>query len=212
MKINNTLFFALQTIPDTEVGRVRYQLGELHDKGTAKALFHHQQQQTGSRNLPHYLQKIIALSAIYSNQQGKLSRYSWAGNMFPEREILRRFSRLIEKYQPRLVLWNGNFNVPVVRYRCLKHRIASRHFFTESETDNVVNLQQVLSGYMPDADTSIQNVSALLGLTTSECLDYQAVWKTWLAGDTATLRVLCEQRVANTYEIYQRYLLVKGYM
>jgi len=206
----NTLFFALQTIPDTDVGRIRYQLGSLHDKGSAKAMFHHQQQQTGSCDLPHYLQKIIVLSAIYVDEQGGVSHYSWASDTLSEKEILQQFSQLIEKYHPRLVLWNGDFNIPVIRYRYLKSRIIAGHFFAESEAKRVVNLQDVLSAYSADANTTIQNVSALLGLKTSLSLEYQAVWKTWLKGDIATLRSFCEQRVLNIYEIYQCYLLVKG--
>ncbi|HHL19422.1 MAG TPA: hypothetical protein ENJ33_06775 [Thiothrix sp.] len=206
----NTLFFALQTIPDTEVGRIRYQLGDLHDKGSAKAMFHHQQQQTGSCNLPHYLQKIITLSAIYSDDQGETTHYSWAGDVLTEKEILQQFSQLVEKHLPRLVLWNGDFNIPVMRYRCLKNRVVSTYFFAESEAQRVVNLQSVLSAYRVDANTTIQNVSVLLGLKASVSLEYQAVWKAWLAGDVATLRLFCEQRVLNIYEIYQCYLLVKG--
>jgi predicted PolB exonuclease-like 3'-5' exonuclease len=206
----NTLFFALQTIPDTEVGRVRYQLGDLHDKGSAKAMFHHQQQQTGSCDLPHYLQKIIVLSAIYVDEQGKAVHYSWASDELTEKEILQQFSQLVEEYRPRLVLWNGAFNIPVMRYRYLKNHIVSTYFFAESEAQRVVNLQDVLSAYSVDANTTIQNVSALLGLKASVSLEYQAVWKTWLEGDIATLRLLCEQRVLNIYEIYQCYLLVKG--
>lgn len=206
----NTLFFALQTIPDTEVGRVRYQLGDLHDKGSAKVMFHHQQQQTGSRNLPHYLQKIVALSAIYVSERGEATHYSWASDALTEREILQHFSQLIEEYHPRLVLWNGGFNVPVIRYRCLRNRVVAPHFFAASEANHVVNLQAILSAYSAEATTTIQNVSVLLGLTASVSLDYHAVWKTWLEGDIATLRSLCEQRVLNTYQIYQCYLVVSG--
>jgi len=208
--VKNTLFFALQTIPDTEVGRIRYQLGDLHDKGTAKAMFHHHQQQTGSCNLPHYLQKIVVLSVIYVDAQGEVAYYSWGSDRLTEKEILQQFSQFSEEGCPHLVLWNGGFNIPVIRYRCLKHHIVLPHFFAESEAKRVVNLQHVLSAYSADASTTIQNVSALLGLKASVSLEYDAVWKTWLKGDVATLRSLCEQRVLNIYEIYQCYLQVKG--
>lgn len=208
--MKNTLFFALQTIPDTKVGRLRYQLGDLHDKGSAKAMFHHQQQQIGSSNLPHYLQKIIVLSVIYVDKQGQTQHYSWGSETLTEKEILQHFSSLVDEYHPHLVLWNGDFNVPVIRYRCLKNDVEASHFFAESEIKQVFNLQHVLSAYITDASTTIQNVSALLGLTSSVSLGQQEVWQAWLAGDMENLRLLCDQRVVNTYEIYQRYLLVKG--
>ena len=206
----NTLFFSLQTIPDVEVGRIRYNLGELNDKGTAKAMFHYRQQQTGSSFLPHYLQKIVSLSVIYVDDCGEKHSHSWSGEQFTEKQILEAFTQIIEEYAPTVVSWNNGFDVPVIYYRCLKNSVVSTYFLTESEAKRLVDLQSLLSAHMSEASTSMQSISALLGLSTLTSLDYQDTWKLWQKGEVKQLCLYTEQSVLNTYQVYLRYLLIMG--
>lgn len=206
----STLFFSLQTIPDVEVGRDRYNLGELNDKGSAKAMFHHRQQQTGSSFLPHYLQKIVSLSVIYMKSDGETQSFSWSGEAFSEKQILEEFTQLIEQYKPTIVSWDNGFDVPVIQYRCLKNSVVSACFLAESGAKRIVDLQSVLSADMPDASTSVQSISALLGLSTLKALDYQDAWKLWQKGEVDQLRLYTEQSVLNTHHVYLRYLLITG--
>ena len=60
------LVFDIETVPDVVTGRKLYQLDELSDNDTAKALFALRRAKTGTDFLPHYLQKIVAISLVIS--------------------------------------------------------------------------------------------------------------------------------------------------
>ena len=60
-----TLFvFDIETIPDVAAGRTLYNLDGLSDDDTATAMFALRRAKVGHDFLPHYLQKIIAISLV----------------------------------------------------------------------------------------------------------------------------------------------------
>ncbi len=61
------LVFDIETIPDIDAGRKLYHLDGLSDQDTANALFALRRAKVGHDFLPHYLQKIDAISLVMSN-------------------------------------------------------------------------------------------------------------------------------------------------
>ena len=61
------LVFDIETIPDLDSGRRLYDLHGLSDEDTASALFALRRAKVGNDFLPHYLQKIIAISIVMSH-------------------------------------------------------------------------------------------------------------------------------------------------
>jgi len=62
----NILVFDIETVPDVETGKKIYDLEGLPDKDAIKAIEHLRNQQTGSDFMPHYMQRIVAISAVLS--------------------------------------------------------------------------------------------------------------------------------------------------
>ena len=62
----SVLVFDIETIPDIESGRKLYDLHGLSDADTAEAMFSLRRAKVGNDFLPHYLQKICAISLVLS--------------------------------------------------------------------------------------------------------------------------------------------------
>ena len=107
------LVFDIETIPDTQAGRTLYNLEGLSDKDTAEAMFALRRAKSGNDFLPHYLQKICAISIVLS-QGNSLKVWSLGDESASEQELIKRFFAGIDKHTPTLVSWNGcGFDLPV---------------------------------------------------------------------------------------------------
>lgn len=84
------LVFDIETIPDVEAGRNLYDLHSLSDEETANALFALRRVKTGNDFLPHYLQKIVAISLVLS-QGPNLKVWSLGDEYSDEKDLIQRF-------------------------------------------------------------------------------------------------------------------------
>jgi len=199
------LSYSLITIPDFSTGAQLYNLQGLNNKGTAKALFHLQAQQTGDECLPSYLQQIMAISIVLSDQDNTQQCFTLKEQA--ETDLLNTFFDIIESYQPTLVTWDGEyFNTEIVGYRCIKHAIQISPHYESKEHHFNLNTAMVSSS----AKTPLEDIAVLLGLNAQENRDSRTICDNYLANKHDDLVTYCENNALNTYKIYLRYLLSYG--
>ena len=84
----NTLVFDIETVPDTELGRRLYDLGDLDDEAVAKVMHFKQLQARETDFLPHVQHRVIMISALLRTAEGL--RIFSLGPDLAEREIVQR--------------------------------------------------------------------------------------------------------------------------
>ena len=104
----NVFVFDIETVPDTDAGRRLYGLNGLSDEDVARAMFQKRLEQTGGESdfLAHYLQRIVAISAVFRHGDS-VNVWSLGEPDSAEAELIQRFFDGIERYTPTLVSWNG---------------------------------------------------------------------------------------------------------
>jgi predicted PolB exonuclease-like 3'-5' exonuclease len=219
----NTLVFDIETVPDTELGRRLYELGDLDDESVGKAMRFKQLQARDTDFLPHAQHRVIVISALLRSAEGL--RIFSLGPDLDEREIVQRFFEGIEKYSPELVSWNGGgFDLPVLHYRALKHGIDAARYWETGDTDRDfrynnylsrfhwrhIDLMDVLSGFQGSGRAKLHDIAVLLELPGKLGMSGDEVWKAFIAGELQEIRNYCETDVLNTYLVYLRFQLMRG--
>jgi predicted PolB exonuclease-like 3'-5' exonuclease len=217
------LAFDIETVPDVSGIRGLYGLpAELPDREVAEVAFQKRRTQTGSDFLPPHLHKVAVISCVLRTTEG-LQVFSLEGQ---EAEIIRRFFDGIKRYVPQLVSWNGSgFDLPVLNYRALIHGIEAAQFwdtggdnkdfrfnnYVSRYHDRHCDLMDVLAMYQPRNNVPLDQIAQLAGLPGKIGVGGAAVWETYLAGDLARIRDYCEADTANTYLLYLRFQLLRGF-
>lgn len=222
----NVLVFDVETVPDTDAGRVLYGFGELPDRDAGEAMFARRRHETGGSSdfLRHHLQRIVAISVLLATRE-HVKVWSLGDADAAEAEIVQRFFEGIEKYSPTLVSWNGRgFDLPVLHYRALLHGIqAPRYWETGADDQSFrwnnylsrfherhTDLKDVISGYEARASAPLDEIAQLLGFPGKLGMSGADVWERWLAGEIGAIRDYCETDVLNTYLVYLRFQLIRG--
>lgn len=218
------LVFDIETVPDIENGRKLYELDGLDDRDTANALFAMRRAKVGHEFLPHYLQKIVAISLVISNDR-YLKVWSLGSEEADEKELVQRFFKGIEKHKPTLVSWNGGgFDLPVLHYRALFHGIEAPGYWEIGEREQAfrwnnylnryhyrhLDLMDVLSAYQMKACAPLDEIATMLGFPGKMGMHGDKVWEAYLEGDIHGIRNYCETDVLNTYCVYLRFELMRG--
>ena len=76
----NTLVFDIETVPDVELGRRLYDLGDLDDAGVAQAMFAKQRQVRQNDFLPPPQQRVVAISVLLRSRDGRVWLRVFADN------------------------------------------------------------------------------------------------------------------------------------
>jgi predicted PolB exonuclease-like 3'-5' exonuclease len=220
----NTLVFDIETVPDVDLGRRVYDADGLDDEGVAKIMFFKQKQTRGTDFLPLPMHRVVVISAVLRTADD-LHIFSLGGDGTPEQEILARFFDGLERYVPDLVSWNGcAFDLPVLHYRSLKHRIDASRYWELGDTDREfrfnnylsryhwrhLDLMDVLAGYQPRGGASLDLVAQLLGFPGKLGMSGAHVWESYQRGELADIRNYCETDAVNTYLVYLRFQLIRG--
>jgi len=216
--------FDIETVPDVEFGRRRFGLEGLSDKQVGYVMQTRQREQTGSEFLSLEQQRIVAISVAMRQRDG-FRVWSLGDPDSPEAELVRRFFEGIERYTPVLVSWNGSgFDLPVLHYRALRHRIQARRYWETGDEDQAfrwnnylsrfhwrhIDLMDVLSGFQGRGRVGLDSMAQLLGLPGKLGLSGEGVWEAHLEGRSEDIRNYCETDVVNTYLIYLRFELMRG--
>jgi len=216
--------FDIETIPDVELGRKIYGLGDLTDKQVGYVMQAKRREETGGEFLSYEQHRVIAISvALRSRDQFKV--WSLGDSNSSEAEIIQRFFDGIDKYTPDLVSWNGGgFDLPVLHYRALRHGIAAPRYWEAGDEDQAfrwnnylnryhsrhLDLMDVLSSYQARARVSLQSAALLLGFPGKLGMSGDKVWDAYLDEQTDQIRNYCETDVLNTFLIYLRFELMRG--
>jgi predicted PolB exonuclease-like 3'-5' exonuclease len=219
-----TLAFDIETVPDTELGKRLYGLEGLPDEEVAKAMSFRQLQETGSDFLPLFQHRIVAISVVLRHADD-LKVWSLGTPESDERELVQRFFDGIERLTPDLVSWNGGgFDLPVLNYRALRHKVQSPRYWEIGEEDssfrynNYLNryhwrhtdLMDVLSSFQGRARVGLDNMALMLGFPGKMGMAGDQVWAAYLRGERVAIRNYCESDALNTYLIYLRFQHIRG--
>lgn len=218
------LVFDIETIPDIESGRNLYDLHGLTDEDTAQAMFALRRAKVGNDFLPHYLQKICAISLVMSHGS-QIKVWSLGDELSDEKELITRFFAGIDKHTPTLVSWNGSgFDLPVLHYRALLHTIHAPTYWENGENQQNfrwnnylsrfhyrhIDLMDVIAGYQNKAFAPLDEISSMLGFPGKMGMSGSKVWEQYLAGQIKSIRDYCETDVLNTYCVFLRFELMRG--
>jgi predicted PolB exonuclease-like 3'-5' exonuclease len=220
----NILCFDIETIPDTDLGRRIYDLGDLDDESVAKVMRFKQLQARQTDFLPLPQHRIVVISVLLRNSDG-LRIFSLDEESDGEREVVRRFFDGLERYCPDLVSWNGSgFDLPVLQYRALKHGVTASRYWEIGDTDRDfrynnylsrfhwrhIDLMDVLAGFQIGGRASLEHTAQLLGLPGKLGMSGAHVWDYYRQGRQAEIVRYCETDVLNTYLVYLRFELMRG--
>lgn len=218
------LVFDIETIPDLEAGKKLYGLDGLSDSDTAQALFALRRAKVGNDFLPHYLQKICAISVVLS-QGSQVKVWSLGDEQSDEKELINRFFAGIDKHTPTLVSWNGSgFDLPVLHYRSLIHGITASTYWEVGENQQNfrwnnylsrfhyrhIDLMDIVAGYQNKAFAPLDDIASLLGFPGKMGMSGAKVWDQYQEGQIKNIRDYCETDVLNTYCVYLRFELIRG--
>jgi 3'-5' exonuclease len=218
------LVFDIETIPDIEAGRKLYDLHGLSDEDTAQAMFALRRAKVGHDFLPHYLQRICAISLVLS-QGSQIKVWSLGDESADEKELITRFFAGIDKHTPTLVSWNGSgFDLPVLHYRALLHGIAAPTYWEAGENQQAfrwnnylsrfhyrhIDLMDIIAGYQNKAFAPLDDISSMLGFPGKMGMSGSKVWEQFFAGQIKSIRDYCETDVLNTFCVYLRFELMRG--
>ncbi|ATW01927.1 3'-5' exonuclease [Candidatus Legionella polyplacis] len=222
----NIMVFDIETIPDIELGKKIYSLNSLSNEDVFLALCALRKDSVGHSFFPHFLQKIIVISVLFK-YDNYIKVWSLGSIQSGEKELLKRFFFGIEKYVPILVSWNGcRFDLPVIHYRSLLHKVSSRVYWEtgsckkEFRWNNYLNrfhyrhidLMDILSAYQSTAFASLDIISSMLGFPGKINMSGERVWDVFNSGNIEDIRNYCEIDVLNTYCIYLRFELIRGFL
>ena len=220
----NIFVFDIETIPDVETGRLLNEFEGLSDEDVVTAMEHLRYQQTGNTFQPLYLQKVVAISAVFRHGD-KLTVWSLGDEQADEKEIIQRFFDGIDRFTPTIVSWNGSgFDLPVLHYRAMKHNIAAPKYWDTGEMDSQfkwnnyisryhsrhLDLMDVIASYNPRANAPLDKIASMLGYPGKMGMSGAKVWETYHQGNLKAIRDYCETDVLNTYLVYLRFEVMRG--
>ena len=220
----NVFVFDVESVPDVESGRKIHDLQGLEDADVVRAMEQLRSQQTGNTFMPHYLQRIVAISVVLSTTDS-LRVWSLGSPESGEKELLERFFAGLEKYNPTLVSWNGSgFDLPVIQFRSLLHGVNAQHYWQTGDDDTSfrynnylsrfhwrhIDLMDVLAGYQPRAFAKLDHIATMLGFPGKTGMDGSQVGAAWLAGEIEAIRNYCETDALNTYLVYLCFEKMRG--
>jgi predicted PolB exonuclease-like 3'-5' exonuclease len=219
------LTFDLETIPDAAALRqLRPQWAGADDRTVALQAMAERRERTGSDFLPLHLQRVIVIGCAFRDEAGFRVR-SLGSPVDGEAKLIGDFFRLIDRYVPQLVSWNGSaFDLPVLHYRALIHGVPARRYWDQGDDErdsrfsNYVNryhlrhvdLMDVLSRYQPRAAAPLDEVARLAGFAGKLGMDGSQVWDAYCDGQIERIRAYCETDVVNTYLLYCRFRKMRG--
>jgi hypothetical protein len=219
------LVFDLETVPDTAgLRRLRPEWRDLDDAAIAERAFSERRERSGSEFLPHHLHRIVAIGCAFRDEQGFRVR-CLGTEQDAEARLIADFFRLIERYTPQLVSWNGGgFDLPVLHYRGLIHGVAATRYWELGEDDREfkwnnyisryhtrhLDLMDLLALYQPRAAAPLDEIARLAGFAGKLGMDGSQVWGAYGNGQLAQIRAYCETDVVNTYLVFCRFQRMRG--
>jgi predicted PolB exonuclease-like 3'-5' exonuclease len=219
------LVFDIETIPDVAGLRaLNAGWAGLGDAEVAAAAMSARREKTGSDFLQHHLHSVAAISCAFRDNDGFRVR-SLGALDDPEPKLVNDFFRIIDKYTPQIVSWNGGgFDLPVLHYRALIHGVSAARYWELGDEDRDfrwnnylsryhtrhLDLMDLLALYTGRANAPLDDLAKLCGFPGKLGVDGSQVWKLYQEGRLSEIRDYCETDVVNTYLVYCRFQLMRG--
>ena len=222
----NALVFDIETAPDVEAGRLIHGLdGEVSDEDVVRAMRHLQHQKSGTEFLPLHLHRVVAIAAVYENndeQTVKVASYGTPESS--ESDLVSAFFKSIEIKEPRLVSWNGlGFDLPVLNYRALLHGVAAPKYWDSGEKNQRFRFANYQNRYHAHKNldlmdklarsqrgAGLNDICRMLRLPGKSGMSGDKVCDAWLAGKIDDIRAYCETDALNTYLVYLQFERISG--
>lgn len=221
------LVFDIETIPDVKGLRaLNNHPASMPDAEVAAQAFAARREKTGSDFLQHHLHKVAAISCVFRDDEGFRVRSLGTLND-QEPKLIHDFFRIIDKYTPQLVSWNGGgFDLPVLHYRAMISGVAASRYWEMGDEDRDfkwnnylsryhtrhIDLMDLLALYTGRANAPLDELAKLCGFPGKLGVDGSQVWNLFQEGRLDQIRDYCETDVVNTYLVYCRFLLMRGVM
>ena len=218
------LVFDIETVPDVAGLRRLNRWEGLSDADVAERATAERTAATGRAFMPHYLQRVVAISCVFRDDDGLRVR-SLGDVDDGEGKLIHDFFKTVERYTPQLVSWNGGgFDLPVLHYRGMVHGVAAGRYWDlgDDERDFKFNnyigryhtrhldLMDVLAMYQPRAAAPLDALAKLCGFPGKLGMDGSQVWQAYLDGKLDEIRSYCETDVMNTWMMYCRFQVMRG--
>lgn len=217
------LVFDIESITDIDSGKSLYQL-DLSDDDAEQALLKIRRQESGQDFQRLFLHQIVCLSGFWY-ADGQMKLFSWTQEHYSEAQIIQKFFKVFQKYQPKLVSWNGSqYDLPLLMFRAMKHGLSAVELFDQGEIfqqkryNNYLNryhqqhidLMDQMAMFHQKHFYRMDDVARVLGLAGKGDESGLSVSGYVKQGKWLQLSTYCEGDVMNTWLIYIRWLLLKG--
>ncbi|HJV85770.1 MAG TPA: 3'-5' exonuclease [Noviherbaspirillum sp.] len=219
------LVFDIETIPDVAGLRALNGLpASMSDAEVAAAAFAARKEKSGSEFLQHHLHRVAAISCVFRDNEG--FRVRSLGNLEDqEAKLVYDFFRIIDRYTPQLVSWNGGgFDLPVLHYRAMINGVTASRYWEMGDEDRDfkwnnylsryhtrhLDLMDLLALYTGRANAPLDDLAKLCGFPGKLGVDGSQVWNLFQEGRLREIRDYCETDVVNTYLVYCRFQLMRG--
>lgn len=227
--------FDIETIPDIELIKDVFNF-QGSDLEISELAFNHQFQLTGNRFMPLVFHKIISISSVIANNDGRFLKVgNFAKDVFDlnkEDQLLEEFCNFINRKTPKLVSFNGrSFDLPVIANRSLKYNINFSGYY-EDNALNVnktkwnnyrsrysehfhVDMLDILGNYGATRNIGFEHVCKMAGvlgkfdITGSEV--YNIIFDSNDIKDSISrVDLYCQSDVLNTYWLFLKYEISRG--
>ena len=209
--------FDIETIPDFDVRRRVHGIEKTDVEVVREMMRRRREETNGSTDYPQSAHhRIVCVCAtIVHPSDGRVEIRHLGANALGERAEVGAFFAIAEELaMPRLVSWNGNgFDLPILRYRAMRHGIAAGAFHAQREGDGRhdgyharygtmhVDLMDVLSSHGASARAGLGTISRLLELPGKSFLD-RSVWEHWADGELGRVIEYCKLDTIETMLVY----------
>ena len=219
------LVFDIETITDVAAGSRIYNLS-VPEHEAAQALSKIRRLESGGEFPRLHLHEIVCISGLWVDDH-EIKLFSFSREHHNEAEILSKFLSIFDKRQPQLVSWNGSqFDLPVILLRAMYYGLSAAKLLDQGEFDTQRRYNNYQNRYhqrhldLMDAMAMFQNrhfqklddIACLLGFPGKRVgggyrVPEQVAQQDWLG-----LTQYCEGDVLNTWLIYLRWQLLKGFL
>ena len=217
--------FDCETIPDANLIRKIYGIDGSDEDVSVQAMAL-QKEASGSEFLPVMFHRVVAISAVMADEYGKFLKVSTMEGK-DEREIIAKFLKFINDYNPRLVSFNGRgFDLPMLMVRAMRYNLnASAYYESENKELNKNKWENYRARYSPKfhldlldfisdfgsvRGLKLDTLCASLNLPGKYDVHGDQVMELFFDGKIDKINEYCESDVLNTYWLFLKYELLRG--
>lgn len=227
MQQQNLFVFDIETIPDVNAAKNLLQLPNPKDEELRQGLIDYHLKITDGKNsfLRQPFHQVVCISFVEAEilRQADGSEFyrlvdirSGGDLESAEADLVRGFFRHLQKKICRLVSFNGRtFDLPVLKYRAMKHEIESSWLYKAGDKWNNYNsrysfewhcdLVEAFSDFGASSKIKMDELCSVFDLPGKLDVDGSMVLEMYLTGELSKIRNYCEGDVINTYLLYLIY-------